>query len=151
MSSHFGRARWGDSHGEVEQRRHEPARHAHPRLPKLLHDEHCAVGLDRELPVLNEQGKHIGYIVAQALSKGIDTLEVSEAAESEWVETILRLAAGRSGFSESCTPGYYNNEGQPTPASRQGSFFFGGPTEFVDTLEAWREDGEMRGLERRQS
>ena len=67
-------------------------------------------------------------------------------AEAEWVDTVIRLAQGRNEFSESCTPGYYNNEGRPDPASRQSSFFFGGPTEFVDLLEAWRADGTMKGL-----
>ena len=30
--------------------------------------------------------------------------------------------------------------------TRQASFFLGGPTEFVEILEAWRADGNMKGL-----
>ncbi len=97
--------------------------------------------------MINEQTKHIAYIIERALDKGIQSLEVSEAAEAEWVETVLRLAEGRAGFSEGCTPGYYNNEGQPGKRSRQNFFYFGGPTEFVEILEAWRADGSMKGLE----
>ena len=39
-------------------------------------------------------------------------------------------------FAENCTPGYYNNEGSPSATSRQGGFFFGAPTEYVEILEA---------------
>ena len=42
---------------------------------------------------------------------------------------------------------YYNIEGKPGKATLQGSFFFGGPTEFLGTLEKWRTDGELKGLE----
>jgi cyclohexanone monooxygenase len=49
-------------------------------------------------------------------------------------------------FSQNCTPGYYNNEGQPSLASRQNGFYFGGPTEFVKILEDWRADGSLKGL-----
>jgi hypothetical protein len=61
---------------------------------------------------------------------------------------VLESAEGRSEFTEQCTPGYYNNEGQPSLETRQGFFFMGGPTEFLDILEAWRAGGEMEGLER---
>ena len=43
----------------------------------------------------------------------------------------------------------YNNEGKPDKHSQQNFFYFGEPTEFVDTLEAWRADGKMKGLELR--
>ena len=51
-------------------------------------------------------------------------------------------------FLENCTPGYYNAEGQADAKTRQGGFFFGGPTEFAEILEAWRADGSLEGLER---
>ncbi|MDX6502521.1 MAG: hypothetical protein QOG23_5785, partial [Blastocatellia bacterium] len=31
--------------------------------------------------------------------------------------------------------------------TRQGSFFFGGPTEYADILEAWRARGDLAGFE----
>jgi cyclohexanone monooxygenase len=105
-------------------------------------------GLTTNFPyMLNETGKHLAYIVKSALDKGIDSLEVSEAAEDEWVAAVVKAAEGRMSFSDTCTPGYYNNEGKPSDASRQSFFFMGGPTEFVDTLESWRAEGKMKGLE----
>ena len=60
------------------------------------------------------------------------------------------LAAGRTSSAEfgetSCTPGYYNNEGSRRAKSRQGGFYFGGPTEFAEILEAWRSEGSLAGL-----
>lgn len=44
-------------------------------------------------------------------------------------------------------PGYYNREGMADTKTRQGSFFFGTPTEYADLLEAWRAHGDMAGLE----
>jgi cyclohexanone monooxygenase len=105
-------------------------------------------GLTVNFPyMINEQAKHLSYIVERALAKGIQSLEVSEEAEAEWVETILQLAEGRAEFAEQCTPGYYNHEGKPSRQTRQNFFHFGGPTEFVELLEAWRADGSMKGLE----
>ena len=95
----------------------------------------------------NEQAKHIAYIIKRALDKGIRSLEVSKKAEADWVDAVVRLAESIAGFGEQCTPGYYNNEGQPGKTSRQNGFYFGGPTEFVDILEAWRSDGSMKELE----
>ncbi|MEN8181437.1 MAG: NAD(P)/FAD-dependent oxidoreductase [Myxococcota bacterium] len=105
-------------------------------------------GLTVNFPyMINEQAKHLAYIVERALDKGIRSLEVTEEAEAEWVDTILQLAEGRAEFAEQCTPGYYNNEGKPGKQTRQNFFYFGGPTEFVEILEAWRADDSMTGLE----
>ncbi len=104
-------------------------------------------GLTVNFPyMINEQAKQIAYVVEQALDRGIDTLEVSEQAEAEWVDAVLRLAEGRAGFAEQCTPGYYNSEGNPSDVSRQNFFYMGEPMEFVEILEKWRADGTLNGL-----
>jgi cation diffusion facilitator CzcD-associated flavoprotein CzcO len=95
----------------------------------------------------NEQAKHIAYVIGRALDEDIPSLEVSEEAESAWVATVVQMAERTIEFAESCTPGYYNNEGRPGETSRQNGFYFGGPKEFVEILEAWRADGTMKGLE----
>ncbi len=105
-------------------------------------------GLTVNFPyMINEQAKHLAYIIKRALDGGIASLEVSEEAEAEWVGGVVRLADRMTDFGEHCTPGYYNNEGNPGNSSRQSGFYFGGPTEFVKILEEWRADDEMKGLE----
>jgi cyclohexanone monooxygenase len=97
--------------------------------------------------MLNEQSKHIAYIVRHAVDADVRTVEVSEEAEAEWVDTIIRLAVLAQDFLENCTPGYYNNEGKPGERSGQNGFYGGGSVEFFRILQAWRADGGLKGLE----
>ncbi|MBW2399377.1 MAG: NAD(P)/FAD-dependent oxidoreductase [Deltaproteobacteria bacterium] len=96
--------------------------------------------------MLGETSRHIAFTIKRAIDKDARTVEVSEEAEAEWVETIIQRAKLGNDFQQSCTPGYYNNEGKPGEVSRQNGFYLGGPSEFMDMLEAWRADGEMKGL-----
>jgi cyclohexanone monooxygenase len=99
--------------------------------------------------MLNEQAKHLAYIVKYALDHEVRALEVSEEAEHQWVETIISLARDGRSFQESCTPGYYNNEGKPGELNGQNGWYGGGPIAFVKLLEDWRAAGELAGLETR--
>ena len=99
--------------------------------------------------LLDLQAQHLAWIVEQALSRGDRILEASEKAEAEWVEQVISFGDRTIEFSENCTPGYYNAEGQADAKTRQGGFFFGGPTEFAEILQAWRADGGFAGMERR--
>jgi len=99
--------------------------------------------------MLNEQSQHIAYIVQQARERGARTVEASEAAEAEWVATIIRLARLAQQFLESCTPGYYNNEGKVGALSSQNGFYGGGSEEFFRVLREWRAAGGLEGLELR--
>jgi cyclohexanone monooxygenase len=99
--------------------------------------------------LLDIQARHVAWIVERALGQGIETLEVSEKAEAEWVDQVIACGDRTIEFSENCTPGYYNNEGQADAKTRQSGFFFGGPTEFAEILEAWRADGSLEGMARR--
>ena len=96
--------------------------------------------------LLDIQARHVAWTIATALERGIHRLEASEEAVGSWVDAVAERGA-RLGFSEKCTPGFYNNEGQADDRSRQGSFYFGGPTEYAEILEAWRADGRLEGLE----
>jgi cyclohexanone monooxygenase len=97
--------------------------------------------------MLNEQGKHIAYVIAEAMGRQARTVEVSEDAEADWVQTIMNLAVMRQKFAEECTPGYYNNEGQPSVSAVRNGPYGAGPIAFVKVLEDWRADGGLPGLE----
>jgi cyclohexanone monooxygenase len=97
--------------------------------------------------MLNEQGKHIAYVVTEAMARQAKTVEVSEEAEAAWVKTIMDLAVMRQKFAEECTPGYYNNEGQPSVSAVRNGPYGAGPIAFVKVLEDWRADGGLPGLE----
>jgi cyclohexanone monooxygenase len=97
--------------------------------------------------MINEQAKHLGYILGRCREAGIGLVEASEQAEAAWVETIEKLAIMRQGFLEECTPGYYNNEGKVRAMATRNGSYGAGPVAFVKVLEAWRAEGSMQGLE----
>jgi hypothetical protein len=77
----------------------------------------------------------------------VTELEASAEAESAWVETVIARSGASAERAKACTPGYYNREGQANAKTRQGSFFFGSPTEYAETLEASRTNGLPEGFE----
>ena len=97
--------------------------------------------------MLDEQSQHVAYILAELFERDVTCVEASAQAEAEWVETIVRLAVQNQKFFESCTPGYYNNEGKPGQRSARNSSYGAGSIAFIKVLENWREDGSMSGLE----
>jgi cyclohexanone monooxygenase len=99
--------------------------------------------------MLNEQSQHIAYIIRHALDQKARTVEATEQAENEWVDTIIRLARNARDFLESCTPGYYNNEGKLSDLAAQNGFYGGGSEEFFKILREWRAAGGLAGLELR--
>jgi cyclohexanone monooxygenase len=96
--------------------------------------------------LLNEQAKHLAYIIRQGLDAGAASIEVSEEAEQSWVDQCIQKARQTGDFFENCTPGYYNNEGQPGARSAQDGFYGGGSPEFFRILEAWRAEGTLPGM-----
>ncbi|MDP2290060.1 MAG: NAD(P)/FAD-dependent oxidoreductase [Actinomycetota bacterium] len=97
--------------------------------------------------MLDEQAKHLGYLLGRAEVEGITRIEATQEAEDAWVQTIIDMAQFNVKFLESCTPGYYNNEGRPAERSvRNGSFGAGSPA-FIRVLESWRDDGTLAGLD----
>jgi cyclohexanone monooxygenase len=99
--------------------------------------------------LLNEQAKHVAYVMRNAREQGWTNIEVTPEAQAEWCETIVRLARAGERFFAECTPGYYNNEGKPSRrTSFTGNSYGGGPAEFFKVLERWRDAGGLVGLAR---
>jgi cyclohexanone monooxygenase len=96
---------------------------------------------------MDEQAKHIAYIVDQCLDGNVQTIEASAEAEEAWVQEIVSLSRFGQSFQESCTPGYYNNEGKPNPKSVQNSPYGAGSAAFFSRMQEWRDEGSMEGLE----
>ncbi len=97
--------------------------------------------------MLNEQSKHLAYIVAECAGRQARTVEATQEAEDAWVQTIIASAILRQRFQEECTPGYYNNEGKPSALAARNGPYGAGPIAFVKLLEAWRAKGDLEGLE----
>ncbi len=96
---------------------------------------------------LNEQARHVAYMVGEARARGAETLEPAPEAEEAYVQEVRSLARMGQRFYSECTPGYYNSEG--AAGNRQGFFsemYGAGPLAFFDLLKGWREAGALEGL-----
>jgi cation diffusion facilitator CzcD-associated flavoprotein CzcO len=96
-----------------------------------------------------EAGETIAAVISHALDVGADEVEVTAEAEAAWVDRLEKGAVGRMTNSPDCTPGYYNNEGQPT--GRRGVLnsmgYPEGPIAYFHYIDQWRRSGEFAGLE----
>ncbi len=99
--------------------------------------------------VLDDQAQHVSYLINEIKSRGARYAQPTEEAELAWVETIRSLAAVNIAFFDACTPGYYNNEGKIATEGGgiQGESYAPGANAFNALLTAWREAGELEGLE----
>lgn len=117
-------------------------------FPNCFIESIAQAGLTVNFPyLLDVQATHAAWIIAYALQNGVDELEASPAAEAAWVESVVQRSAATAERAKTCTPGYYNREGKADNKTRQGSFFFGGPTEYADILRSWRATGDLAGLD----
>jgi cyclohexanone monooxygenase len=97
---------------------------------------------------LNEQAKHVAYMVTQSLARGGKALEATAEGEDAYVNEVRSLARIGERFYRECTPGYYNSEGMVGNKSGFFSDMYGaGPLRFFEVLDQWRSDGRMLGLE----
>ena len=97
--------------------------------------------------MLDESARHIAHILGCARDGEFTRVEVSASAERGWVETCEAKRPDFGSFFEDCTPGYYNNEGQPEQGGGQTGWYGGGCDEYFRLLASWREDGSCPGLE----
>lgn len=100
--------------------------------------------------MLEQQAEHIAYIIAEAHKRGVVTVEPSQRAQEEWIRTIRETAVDTSAFDQTCTPGYYNNEGGGGGEgirTHLGEPYGPGFYAFGELLEKWRAQGDLDGFE----
>ena len=96
---------------------------------------------------LGVQSEHISYIIQHAKSHEVREIDITEDAENEWVQTVIDTSLDNIGFLESCTPGNFNNEGQPNdPLRRRNGPFVPGIMRYQKKLDKWRSEGNLEGL-----
>ena len=97
--------------------------------------------------MLDEVATHVAHIVGHALAIEKEVVETSAEAEAGWVKTILDKGV-RGGIigDQTCTPGYYNNEGKPREHFEQMVSYGDGPIPFFNLLAKWRDAGGFSGL-----
>jgi cation diffusion facilitator CzcD-associated flavoprotein CzcO len=99
---------------------------------------------------LNEQAKHVTYMLDEARRRDARTVEATAEGEQGWIDEMRDKSKFAVRFYEACTPGYYNNEGN---LGNPNGFFAGmygaGPLAFFHILEDWRAEGNLDGVELR--
>lgn len=106
------------------------------------------VGGSANIPhVLDVQSRHIADIMAHARSIQSKRFDCTPEAEAAWVQQVVDASVMSVQFLEACTPGYYNNEGQPNgPMIRRNGAYAPGIMAFSHVVEAWRAEGSYSGV-----
>ena len=118
-------------------------------FPNLFIIRNSQAGFTTNFPhAMDETSQHIGYILNECRKDNLDSIDVEKEAEDKWVEEIIGVSRFASDFQESCTPGYYNNEGKPNPKSVQNGPYGKGSRPYFRITAAWREEGNMAGIKR---
>jgi cation diffusion facilitator CzcD-associated flavoprotein CzcO len=95
-----------------------------------------------------EAGLTLAAILNHAEAIGATEVECTAEAERDWVAAIEATPRSLIGGPE-CTPGYYNNEGQPEGRRHKLNLggYPAGPVAFFHYIDEWRNGGEFPGLE----
>lgn len=106
-------------------------------------------GVSANIPhILDVQSRHVAYILKTAHDRQAQMVDVTSEAEQAWVKQVMDASVMSVDFLESCTPGYYNNEGQPNgPMIRRNGSYAPGIMAFSRVLDAWRAEGNLAGIE----
>ncbi|HET6811103.1 MAG TPA: NAD(P)/FAD-dependent oxidoreductase [Acidimicrobiales bacterium] len=123
--------------------------HVH-HFPNMFILGHNQGGFTANFPhMLTEASGHAAHIIRHAVDHAVREIEVTEEAETGWLQILDETARDIRGFQESCTPGYYNNEGNPGRQAFLGGTYGKGPMPFFKMMAEWRDSGEFTGLELR--
>jgi len=96
------------------------------------------------------QARHLAHVLAQAKDRGTPTVEPTEDAEEGWVAEIQKLARRGLDYYRECTTGFLTSEGNiEDPKGLLAGAYGGGPLNFFQLLEEWREDSNLAGLDLR--
>lgn len=99
------------------------------------------------------QAEHVAYTIAELENRKVKKADVSAAAEQRWIDDQLDSNGAQTQFvlggsPETCTPGYYNQEGT-TKRYRNVRLesYSKGIGAYRRVLRNWREDNALEGLD----
>jgi cation diffusion facilitator CzcD-associated flavoprotein CzcO len=95
--------------------------------------------------MLNGQATHIAHLIKDVRAREGTSVEPTPEAEAEWVK-LVTAPSFITEYQNTCTPGYYNGEGQNTHQGFLDSQYPDGAVRFYEMLARWREQGDLEGL-----
>ncbi|QLL06491.1 flavin-containing monooxygenase [Mycobacterium vicinigordonae] len=103
--------------------------------------------------VVDDQAQHAAYIISELNKRGVKSAEPTAQGEEAWIAaqmtpSTVPLSALLGGAPETCTPGYYNQEGRSASDRRDVRLesFGQGREEYLRILKEWRAAGGLDGL-----
>jgi cyclohexanone monooxygenase len=118
-------------------------------FPNMFVLGHTQGGFTVNYPhLLDEASRHACHVLGHAVEHDL-VVEATREGEDAWLSVLTESASDFRTFQEQCTPGYYNNEGQPAAGGFLGTSYGNGPLAFFQLLADWREAGTFDGLELR--
>lgn len=99
------------------------------------------------------QAEQVAYTVSQLTKRGVKSANVSRSAEEQWIEDQLSPEGANAlfvlgGSADSCTPGYYNQEGTAQRYRDVRLESYGkGLGAYRKVLRNWRAQGDLEGLD----
>jgi cation diffusion facilitator CzcD-associated flavoprotein CzcO len=117
-------------------------------FPNMFVLGHTQGGFTVNYPhLLEEACDHLCHVLRHAIDHDVSTVEATSDGEDDWLVQLAESARDIRAFQQQCTPGYYNNEGQPNADGFIGSSYGRGPMPFFELLAEWRDAGTFAGLE----
>jgi cation diffusion facilitator CzcD-associated flavoprotein CzcO len=118
--------------------------HGFPNLFVQGHTRQAALSVN--VPhALGAQANHAAAVIKWCLDEGVRTVEPRPEAEDAWAATLKEKAIDRAKYDSECTPGYFNNEGQP--GGGLADMYGAGPLDYMDVLDKWRAERLQDDLE----
>ncbi len=94
-----------------------------------------------------ERARHLAYLIGKWVERNATTIEATQEAEEEWLQTMNESSVNAKAFYADCTPSYLSSEGdRDNPHGMLSTNFGGKPVEFFDMLSKWRADDQLDGV-----
>jgi cation diffusion facilitator CzcD-associated flavoprotein CzcO len=117
-------------------------------FPNFLFISYAQAGITYNYNHLaKEQAGHIAHILAQGIEQGVASFDLTEQAEHEWVDDVVRQAEPRLAFLDGCTPGYANHEGKRGRSYQTNVPYMAGAYVYFDAMAQWRKAGGWPGMD----
>ena len=115
-------------------------------FPNLFHMGLTQTGLAPNFTYMLEgQATHIAHVINEVKGREGRSVEPTTEAEAEWVK-IVSSPSYMTDYLNTCTPGYYNGEGQNAHQGFLDTQYPEGAVRFYEMLARWREQGDLEGL-----
>lgn len=115
-------------------------------FPNLFHMGLTQTGLAPNFTyMLDGQATHIAHLISEVRAREGTSVEPSVEAEAAWVK-LVTAPSMITEYQNTCTPGYYNGEGQNAHQGFLDSQYPEGAVRFYEMLKRWCEKGDLEGL-----